>query len=196
MKSLIFQLLAMALLGNPTLARAIDADKVPENKRTALDLYLTAREAAELKLAQGPAVLFVDVRSKAEATFLGMARDVDMLIPYQEFNGESASFDARAGTYTSEPNLDFLPMLEKTLNKRQLHKGSPIILMCRSGTRSATAVTLLACYGYTRVYSVVDGYEGDLAKEGPRAGQRTVNGWRVEGLPWSYRLSADKVPQQ
>ena len=56
-------------------------------------------------------------------------------------------------------------------------------------------MTLLARYGYTRVYSVVDGYEGDVAKDGPKAGQRAVNGWRVEGLPWRYKLSAGKVPQ-
>ena len=187
-------LLATALL-SPLMASAIEADKVPENKRTALGLYLTAREAAELKAAQGPAVLFVDVRSKAEATFLGMARDVDALIPYQDFSGETAPWDAKAGSYALEANLDFLPMLEKALKARQLGKDSPIMLMCRSGARSATAVTLLARYGFSKVYSVVDGYEGDVAKDGPKAGQRAVNGWRMEGLPWSYKLSADKMPQ-
>lgn len=187
-------LLATALL-TPLMASAIEADKVPENKRTALGLYLTAREAAELKAAQGPAVLFVDVRSKAEATFLGMARDVDALIPYQDFSGETAPWDAKAGSYALEANLDFLPMLEKALKARQLGKDSPIMLMCRSGARSATAVTLLARYGFSKVYSVVDGYEGDVAKDGPKAGQRAVNGWRMEGLPWSYKLSADKMPQ-
>ena len=187
-------LLATALL-SPMMASALEAEKVPENKRTALGLYLTAREAAELKAAQGPAVLFVDVRSKAEATFLGMARDVDALIPYQDFSGETAPWDAKAGTYALESNLDFLPILEKALQARQLGKDSPIILMCRSGARSATAVTLLARYGFSKVYSVVDGYEGDVAKDGPRAGQRVLNGWRNEGLPWSYKLSAGKVPQ-
>ena len=187
-------LLATALL-TPLMASAIEADKVPENKRTALGLYLTAREAAELKAAQGPAVLFVDVLSKAEATFLGMARDVDALIPYQDFSGEPAPWDAKAGSYALEANLDFLPMLEKALKARQLGKDSPIMLMCRSGARSATAVTLLARYGFSKVYSVVDGYEGDVAKDGPKAGQRAVNGWRMEGLPWSYKLSADKMPQ-
>jgi rhodanese-related sulfurtransferase len=125
-----------------------------------------------------------------------MARDVDVLIPYQDFNGETAPWDAKAGTYGLEANLDFLPMLEKAMQARKLGKDSPIMLMCRSGARSATAATLLARYGYSKVYSVVDGYEGDVAKDGPRAGQRAINGWRVEGLPWSYKLSADKVPQQ
>ena len=36
-------------------------------------------------------------------------------------------------------------------------------------------------------YSVVDVYEGDLASDGPNAGQRVVNGWKDFGLPWSYK---------
>ncbi len=196
MKHLLRHLFIVSVLVCPLLSIALEADKVPENKRTALGLYLTAREASEFKAAQGHAILFVDVRSRAEATFLGMASDVDMLIPYQDFNGETAPWDAKASTYGLEANLDFLVMLEKALQARKLGKDSPILLMCRSGARSATAVTLLARYGYSKVYSVVDGYEGDVAKDGPRAGQRAVNGWRVEGLPWSYKLNADKVPQQ
>lgn len=44
-----------------------------------------------------------------------------------------------------------------------------------SGDRSAAAANLLAYAGFKKVYSVVDGVEGDLAKDGPKAGQRVVN---------------------
>ncbi len=37
----------------------------------------------------------------------------------------------------------------------------------------------------------MDGFEGDVAKDGPQAGQRVVNGWKHAGLPWTYKL--DKV---
>jgi len=47
--------------------------------------------------------------------------------------------------------------------------------------------------GYTKVYTVVDGFEGDLAKTGPQAGQRVVNGWKNAGLPWSYKLDKSKL---
>jgi hypothetical protein len=50
---------------------------------------------------------------------------------------------------------------------------------------------MLAGTGYTKVYSVVDGYEGDKAKDGPHKGQRTVNGWKNSGLPWTYSLDKD-----
>ena len=63
--------------------------------------------------------------------------------------------------------------------------------MCRSGKRSAKAADMLADAGYTKVYSVVDGYEGDKAKDGPDKGKRTVNGWKNSGLPWTYSLDKD-----
>jgi hypothetical protein len=40
---------------------------------------------------------------------------------------------------------------------------------------------------------VVDGFEGDMAKDGPKAGQRVLNGWKNAGLPWSYQLDKSKM---
>ena len=65
--------------------------------------------------------------------------------------------------------------------------------MCRSGDRSAAAANQLAEAGFTAVYSVVDGFEGDVAKDGPTAGLRTVNGWKNKGLPWGYKLEKAKL---
>ena len=51
----------------------------------------------------------------------------------------------------------------------------PVIVMCRTGRRSAIAASLLGEVGFTQVYSVIDGYEGD----GPG-----MKGWKGAGLPW------------
>lgn len=188
--------LATALVALAAPALAFDAAQVPEAKRTSLGLYLDAKEAAQLKAEQGAKALFIDVRSRAEATFLGMSTQVDALMPYQEFGGEMAIWDDRENAFGLEANLDFIPQIEALFKAKGIGKNSPIIVMCRSGNRSATAVTLLAKYGYTQVYSVVDGYEGDKAKTGPQVGQRVVNGWRNSGLPWSYKLDKAKVIPQ
>ena len=45
---------------------------------------------------------------------------------------------------------------------------------------------------YTKVYSVVDGFEGDLSAEG----RRDVNGWRKAGLPWSYKPPRRSTPNR
>ena len=47
----------------------------------------------------------------------------------------------------------------------------------------------LAEDGFTQVHSVVDGFEGDMSKDG----RRSVNGWKNAGLPWSYKLDKAKM---
>lgn len=55
------------------------------------------------------------------------------------------------------------------------------------------AANLLSQLGYLNVYSVVDGFEGDVAATGPKQGQRVVNGWKNADLPWSYKLDKDRM---
>jgi rhodanese-related sulfurtransferase len=63
------------------------------------------------------------------------------------------------------------------------------VLICRSGERAARAADLLTDSGYKRVYSIVYGFEGELSEKG----RRNVNGWKVNGLPWSYELDKSKM---
>ena len=65
---------------------------------------------------------------------------------------------------------------------------APVLLICRSGDRSARAANLLSQLGYAAVYTVVDGFEGDAIASGDKQGQRLINGWKNAGLPWSYNL--------
>jgi rhodanese-related sulfurtransferase len=50
--------------------------------------------------------------------------------------------------------------------------------MCRSGGRSAMAVSILAQAGFTKAYNITDGMEGDLVKDPDSlfAGKRMKNG--------------------
>ena len=72
-----------------------------------------------------------------------------------------------------------------------LRKDCKVLLMCRSGDRPARAVDALAGAGFTNVYSVIDGFEGDMSPDG----RRSVNGWKNAGLPWTYKLDKAKVFQ-
>jgi len=65
-----------------------------------------------------------------------------------------------------------------------------ILVICRSGQRSGPAVNLLAVAGFKKVYSVVDGVEGDKVKDPENVfhGKRMKNGWKNSGLPWTYQL--------
>jgi rhodanese-related sulfurtransferase len=180
---------AIALMAATLPALAGDWDTVPEKKATALKLYMHPKDAqARMAGPEAGKTLFIDVRTPQEAMFVGMASPVDANIPYMVMP-ELPEWDVKKNVYKLVPNSNFLSAVVARLEAKGLNKDDAVILMCRSGDRSATAANLLAKAGFTQVYSVLEGFEGDMSKEGRRA----VNGWKNDGLPWSYELSRDKM---
>ena len=169
-----------------------DFSKLPEKKQTKLGLYMTPADAAEYVQKNAEKTLFVDVRTRAEVNFLGTPTSIDANIPYMEVN-EWWAWNEKSDSFKLEVNSDFASEVAAHLEAKGLTKNDTIIFMCRSGDRSAKAVDLLATLGYTKVYSVTEGFEGDVAKDGLHAGQRAVNGWKNAGLPWSYKLDKNKM---
>ena len=98
-----------------------------------------------------------------------------------------AEWDDKRFMCTLEPNVDFVAELERRLKKKGLGKDAPIILICRSGDRSSKAADRLQMSGYSKVYSIAEGFEGDSVKEGTKAGQRLVIGWKSANLPWTCK---------
>jgi rhodanese-related sulfurtransferase len=166
----------------------VEPDKVPQAKRTPHQLYVLAKDVPELLQKEG-SVLFLDVRTRAEAMFVGMTGLVDGLVPYMELQDFMADWDDKRQSYVLEPNADFLREVTRRLEDKRLSKSDAVIVMCRSGDRSGRAATHLAELGFAKVYSVVDGFEGDLSA----SGRRDVNGWKNAGLPWSYKLQRHLV---
>lgn len=173
-------------------AYAVEAAALPASKRTNAGRYLDARSAYELKQKLGDKAYFVDVRSLYEVMYVGMPTVADANIPYAEHLRDS-QWDDKAGRLKMEPNSGFAPELARRMQSKGLGKDNVVIVLCRSGERSARAVNLLTQLGYTNVYSVIDGFEGDLATNGPHEGQRAVNGWKNAGLPWSYKLDKERM---
>jgi rhodanese-related sulfurtransferase len=167
----------------------VDVATLPEAKRTRAALYLEAREVPALLAAHPGRVLFLDVRTRAEAMYVGMAEPVDALVPYVEHQELMTDWDEQRRSYRLEPLQDFVPEVARRLQAKGLTKADTVVLMCRSGDRSSRGANRLADDGYTRVYSVVDGFEGDLSK----AGRRDVNGWKNAQLAWSYRLDKSRL---
>ena len=188
-------ILAVLALGVavPGLAQGVDPAAVPEIKRSQLQLYLTPQEAYEIMRKDAAHTLFLDVRTRAEAMYVGMPTIADALVPYVEHQELMTDWDERRHMYQRMANSDFLPEAESRLKAKGLTKADRVILICRSGDRSARAADLLAKAGYRRVYSITEGFEGDAAKDGPKAGQRVVNGWKNAGLPWTYALDRQKM---
>jgi rhodanese-related sulfurtransferase len=181
-----------AVMAASTQALAFDAAAVPPPKRTKLERYFSAQEAAVFLAKSAPKTLFLDVRTPAEVAFVGMPTGADANVPYM-VEPDFPAWDEAKATLKLENNSDFVTEVRRRLNAKGLGPDSTIVLICRSGDRSAAAANLLAEAGLKNVYSVVDGFEGDLAKDGPKAGQRAVNGWKNSGLPWSYALDKKKM---
>ena len=188
-------MLMLFALGLPVQGYAGDVDpaSLPEIKRSKLQLYLSPQEAYEIILKDAAHTLFLDVRTRAEAMYVGMPTVADGLVPYVEHQEMMTDWDDRRHMYQLMANSDFLPEAESRLKAKGLTKTDRVILICRSGDRSARAADLLAKAGYRRVYSITEGFEGDAAKDGPKAGQRVVNGWKNAGLPWTYALDRQKM---
>lgn len=175
-----------------TQVHAVEAAAVPAGKQTTAGRYLDAREAYALKQKLGAKAYFVDVRTRYEVSYVGMPTLADANIAYVE-HPDDAPWDDKAGRFKLDVNSDFGPELARRMAANGLGKDDVVIVMCRSGDRSARAATLLAQLGYSSVFSVVDGFEGDLATSGPKQGQRVVNGWKNAGLPWSYQLDKARM---
>ena len=168
-------------------------EQLPEIKRTKLGLYLTPQQAYAMKKANPKGVALFDVRTRAEAMYVGWPGDADALVPFVEHPELMTEWDDKRHMYKLEPNQDFVPELERRLKDMGLARDATIILICRSGDRSSKAADRLQAAGFGKVYSVAEGVEGDTAKDGAKAGQRVVNGWKNANLPWTYKLDKAKM---
>lgn len=118
---------------------------------------------AQAALEGTPNARLVDVRTQAEWNWVGQIPEALQI----EWNTWPA------GTKN--------PEFAQTLQREVPDKSTPLLFICRSGARSHAAATLAAELGYTAVYNVLEGFEGDKNDAGQR---NTVSGWRFHGLPW------------
>ncbi|MEI6391915.1 MAG: rhodanese-like domain-containing protein [Verrucomicrobiota bacterium] len=159
---------------------------LPKGKQTVLGLYVTAKEAYEKWQAEPEKVKIIDVRTPEEYLFVGhptMAWKIPVAIQLYEWDAEKKKFPM-------QPLLDFASRVQ-TMAK----PDDTLMLMCRSGGRSAIAVNFLAKAGFKHVYNITDGMEGDAVEEANSVfqGQRLVNGWKNSGCPWTYKLTPERM---
>ncbi|WP_423761431.1 rhodanese-like domain-containing protein [Burkholderia sp. NLJ2] len=121
-----------------------------------------APEAAWALFSAGDALL-VDVRTAEERKFVGHVPE-SLHVPW-----------ATGTSLTRNPR--FVRELEAKTGK-----DAVVLLLCRSGNRSAQAAEAATKGGFKQVFNVLEGFEGDL-DEGRHRGAH--NGWRFRGLPWA-----------
>ena len=114
-------------------------------------------------LVQTGAARLVDVRSNEELVFVGR-------VP-----------DALHVAWATGTSLNRNPRFVKELEQRIGGKDVPALLVCRSGKRSVEAAKAATAAGFTAVFNVLEGFEGELDDRGQRG---NLDGWRHSGLPW------------
>jgi len=124
-------------------------------------------------LASGPRSQLVDVRTRAEWTYVGIPDLAPIgkravLVEWQTFPDQAV--DAR-----------FVERLVGELKALGVQPGDDLYFICRSGSRSLAAARALAEAGYTSCHNVSGGFEGPLDDLRHRG---TLGGWKASGLPW------------
>ncbi len=114
------------------------------------------------KLVEEDIAVIVDVRTLEEYKFVGH-------VPH------SLSIPWMCGAAMTK-NPGFLSEAEK-----QLGKDAIILLLCRSGKRSAGAAEALTEAGFRNVFNILEGFEGNLDS---RMQRNHLDGWRSRNLPW------------
>ena len=107
--------------------------------------------------------LLVDVRSPEELKFVGRVPGA-LNVPW-----------ATGTSLTRNPR--FVRELESKVGDKQRR----VLLLCRSGKRSVLAAEVAAKAGFTRMFNVLEGFEGELDAAGQRG---HADGWRFHHLPW------------
>ena len=118
------------------------------------------------QLVQRREALLVDVRTAEERKFVGHVPD-SLHVPW-----------ATGTALTRNPR--FVRELEARL-ARDGGKEAVVLLLCRSGKRSALAAEAAAKAGFSHVFNVLEGFEGEIDGAQHRG---AADGWRFHGLPW------------
>lgn len=174
----------IVLASTATLAAPED-HQLPSGKQTTLGLYVTAAQAYEKWKAAPDTVKIIDVRTPEEYAFIGHPEMVWNIpfafVTYQRKEGKTE--------YGPKTNPDFV-----TEVKTIAGPADTVLLMCRSGDRSAKAVNKLAAAGFKNVYTITDGFEGDKVKDPDSVfnGKRMKNGWK-NSAPWVYDIDPEKI---
>lgn len=124
-------------------------------------------------LSQDRAAVLIDVRTRAEWSFVGLPSLAALgknpiTLEWQVF--PSMAVDP-----------DFVEVLDRALTEAGFDRDAPLYFLCRSGARSRNAAIAMTAAGWSRCFNIGPGFEGPLDGAGHRGG---VSGWKADGLPW------------
>ena len=151
---------------------------------------------AEAGLAATPSPILEEARQRAGEEGLPYAGSVTPQDAWALFqSGEAVLVDVRTaeerkfvGHVPDTKHVAWLTGLSLSRNPRftkelegKAGKDDVVLLLCRSGKRSAAAAEAATKAGFKNVFNILEGFEGDLDEQQRRG---AFNGWRHADLPW------------
>jgi rhodanese-related sulfurtransferase len=115
------------------------------------------------QLIQSDAAALIDVRTNEERVFVGYVPN-SVHLPWM------------TGTAMNRN-----PRFVRELESRFKDKSAVLLFLCRSGKRSSAAAEAATKVGFSNVFNIDQGFEGDLNDAQQRG---KIGGWRWHALPW------------
>jgi len=143
---------------------------------------VTPVQAYKMLKADPEHTFLVDVRTRYEYQDIGH--------PIGAYNIPWKFYTTKVGKkgYKKVLNKNFVKDLKARFNP----ETDTLLMMCRSAHRTIASTTAAVNAGFKadKVFNVLGGFEGDKVKDknSPFYGKRMVGGWRLEGLPWTYKM--------
>lgn len=125
-------------------------------------------------LSASPEAKLIDVRSRAEWTYVG--------VPVLESVGKPTVLIEWDEFPSGRLVPDFIGRLTAELDRLGVSKDAPLYFICRSGNRSRHAAIAATAAGYGKAFNIEFGFEGRLDADRHRG---TKGSWKEEGLPWA-----------
>tara|TARA_B100000676_G_C17987885_1_gene793077 strand:+ start:100 stop:513 length:414 start_codon:yes stop_codon:yes gene_type:complete len=110
----------------------------------------------------------IDVRTNSEWSFVG--------VPDLSSIGKDLICLQWLTFPDNEINITFGQELRNYVNFQ-----NNLYFLCRSGSRSRSAASLMYKEGFSFCFNISDGFEGRMNESRQR---NTVDGWKFNGLPW------------
>jgi len=137
------------------------------------------------------------IKAAAEASGLPFAGGVPPAIAWELFSsGRVPLVDVRTGeerkfvghvpdtlhvAWATGTALTRNPRFVRELESKIGGKDAVVLLLCRSGKRSALAAEAATKAGFSNVFNILEGFEGEI-DAGQQRGK--ADGWRFHSLPW------------
>ena len=134
-----------------------------QGRRTPLAFAGSISPTNAWQLIASGAALLIDVRTAEERKFVGYVPDSVHV------------------AWMTGISMNRNPRFVKEAENKIKDKQAVVVLLCRSGKRSADAAEALTKAGFVNVFTIEEGFEGELNVQAQRG---HLGGWRRLALPW------------